>query len=75
MADYCLWATVTQAAAHEFAVTVSAVPTSSNDVNRAQVDMQIAATLEIAETMRAAMLLAMGERIRARGNRVVDVEE
>lgn len=75
MSDFRLWATVNKTAAHEFAVCVRAVPESADEMHRAHVEMQVTTTLEVAETMRASMLLAMGERVRARGDRVVDVEE
>jgi hypothetical protein len=73
MPDIRLWATINQAAANEFAVVVSAVSDSA-EVLPGDVEVRIAPSQELAESMRASMLLAMGERVRARGDCVVDVE-
>jgi hypothetical protein len=72
--DFHLWGTIRQSAPTEFAVTVSAVP-ASGDIQDVTVDLRVAPSQELAESIRASMLLAMGERVRARGDRVVDVEE
>jgi hypothetical protein len=74
LTNFRLWAVVNKVSDHEFAVTVSAVD-DAGGVRPGDVELKVATSFEVAETMRAAMLLTLGRRLVARGDKVVDVEE
>lgn len=69
-----MWAVINQTADEEFAVTATAVD-DSGTVRPGDMELRVATSFEIAESMRAAMLLNLGARLSVRGDQVVDVEE
>jgi len=74
--DYRIWGTITHTAPETFVVVVSAIPALYRDqlLHRTEIQTQVCGALEEAQLARNRMAVAMGTRVDARGDRVVDVE-
>jgi hypothetical protein len=74
--DYRIWGTITHTGPQVFVVVVSAIPAIYRDqlLHRTEVVTQVCGALEEARLARNRMAAEMGERVDARGDRVVDVE-
>lgn len=73
MADWRVWARVEQIGARQFLAVASAVPDPPTD--KAIVLTAIAPSLAEANGHKARLMVEMGARVRAGGDRVVDVED
>jgi hypothetical protein len=74
--DYRIWGTITHTGPQVFVVVVSAIPAVYRDqiLHRTEVVTQVCTGLDEARLARNRMAMEMGERVDARGDRVVDVE-
>lgn len=73
MADFRIWAKVEHVGVKQFLAIASAVPEVVAD--RPVVLTSIAPTLVEANEHKAQLMVELGDKVRARGDRVVDVEE
>lgn len=73
MADFRIWGKVEQIGVKQFVAIVSAVPEVEGD--HPIVLIESTANLVEANARRNQLMREVGERVRAQGNRVVDVEE
>ena len=74
MADFRIWGTINQTAPHESVVTGSAVPHPFGALEGVVVSAHTAPTRELAAEACVNLVLQMGNIVRERGDRVVDVE-
>lgn len=74
MADFRLWATINYVPPDGYVVAVSAVPDEPGNATGTLVEVAVKPSHEEALQIRDQLMLQMGERVRARGDRVVDVE-
>jgi hypothetical protein len=72
MADFRLWATVTQIGPSEFAVVVTAI---EHDGPVCSTQLRTAPSREDALALRARLLVSVGAEVIERGDRVCDVDE
>ena len=76
MADFRIWGRIEHIGPQQFFVVVSAVPDlPQSGLIGVDLESQTLSSRAEATDARAVLMRAMGERIRARGDRVVDVEE
>lgn len=75
MTDFCIWGTVNQIGPQEFVVLVSAARDEIGEFDGAMLDRHIATSRALAVIAKNEMMRRMGEAIRARGDRVVNVHE
>lgn len=73
MADFRIWGRVEHVGPHDFFVIASAVPEAATE--RVIVLTESALSLSDANAARDRLMMSAGEAVRARGDRVVDVEE
>jgi hypothetical protein len=75
MADFRVWGTIHQIAPDQFLVTVSAVPDDLAALpDGVKVETHTATSRALAVEACSDMVLRMGKLVRARGDRVIDVE-
>ncbi len=75
MADFRIWGTIEHVGPQEFCVIATSTPDPPHSALLSESDRETFESLNLANAGRDRMILQMAARVRARGDRVVDVEE
>jgi hypothetical protein len=73
--DFCIWGRIDQVGPSQFFIVVSAVHDPPIEYDRTVVLTGEAKSRDDAEAARNELMRELGAKVRARGDRVVDVEE